>query len=161
MNISRNVLLAALVSFSLPVFAGQSGETENAPTKAPTKTIVTPKKVEASTGVTAKAWSGVKAVVCSPVTFIDWISSKGGAQTFATWLGSASKDQDNKDIERGMFTSFFNNHTTAISRLFAISETAIVVAAAYKAYQAFITEEDSGEEYADVFGEEEFVADNN
>jgi hypothetical protein len=158
MNISRNVLLAALVTFGFNVVADEKQATPSTTTeKAP------------ATPAESKGFFGtVASVVCFPFTFTrdttlgvtDWVAGTFGAEKFATWLASGSTD-DKGVTTKGTMATFFSDHVKATKRVFAVAEVALITAAAYKAYEAFIAEENADEEYVDVFGDEEFDVANN
>jgi hypothetical protein len=179
MNISRNMLLAAFVAFGLPVFADdvtpEAPKTEQVTPEA-TPSVETSVATEAGDKKEDATEAGDKAeektfvakvctVVCAPFVFgrdttvggIDWVAKTFGAKRFATWLASSSKDKDGKEV-----AAFFAGKENAISRTLAVAGTAAVVAAAYKAYQVFVAEEDTDEDYSDVdVFETDFDADNN
>src|SRR5579872_3797714 len=166
MNISRNMLLAAFVTFSLPVFAGEA--------QKPAETT------EAAAAETKSFGAKVWGAVTFPVVFakdtteksIDWVAGTFGIQRFVTWLGFAPVDkdgkpavgEDGKEIQRGRIASFVSNHPAGLRRSLTLMATAAVVAGAYQAYQTFVAEEDNGDEYAEevdvLFSEDEFAAEN-
>src|SRR5436190_17708820 len=138
MNISRNVLLAASVTFGFNVVA------DDKPATQPTRENVTPaekKQAESS------FFGTVASVVCFPITFTrdttlgltDWVAGTFGAEAFTNWLGAASKDKEGKDT-RGTIATFFNDHATGAKRVFTAAEVAVVAYAACEAYKAFVAE---------------------
>jgi hypothetical protein len=137
MTMSRNLLLTV---FAVCSFSAVASET-------PVSTVVT-----AATDVAPSifrrvgdfVWESGKTVVCSPVTFVDYV----GAAKLAAYLG---------DVKPGAEAGFVANHSQAIARTTVALTTAAVIAAIYQAYQALVTEDDveEGDEYFNVFETED------
>ncbi len=146
------MLLAALVTFAPSAFASEQQEVK--PTEAAKQEVVA-KEVTATEDAAKKI--GLFAAACAlPGKGIDFVASWGGAQRVAKWLGTAKEG-----AEAGSIVSFFAKNEKHVSRSLALLETAVIVAAAYKAYQTFFVEEDDmdGDEYdaefAEVFASDE------
>ncbi len=190
MNISRNVLLAALVTLTLPVVAEEANITQQTQTEDKKSTEQNADKgadkdkgtvvEDKSTGTdkskeadktekkdTAEAkkeeeksfFGKVGALIAAPFVFtgngakyvVETIAAYGGAQTIVSYLASASKDKDGKDVAKGAIATFFTNHGSKVQNTLALVEVAALLYGANEVYKKFVVEsEDNEDEYADV-----------
>jgi len=138
MNISRNMLLAALVTFGFNVVASETPVTPPATTSS-------------EAGIVSKITGFIYAGLHLPFDLLDSVAGYTAPGKLAEWQGSnvATTDKDGKTVE----PSFVAAHNL-YNRVWAITELAAVAAAGKYVYDNFIAEDDSAdEEYVDVFEE--------
>jgi hypothetical protein len=139
MNLLRNVLLTGLL-FVAPVAISADDQV--------TQEIVD--KVTKEGSFVSNAWTTVKKY--SPHHLPRVFVERCGGRAVAKWLAKPSVDKDGKAVEMGSVKKFFADYETGVARTFAIAEVAIIVAAAYKAWQMFYsTEEVDADEDASIF----------